>query len=161
MSNVRPSTWRFALAQDEDRLYLAPNSSSRASDPGGSRGSSRGTHGAAIDGVFAMTVYKAPLRDYKFVLEELFDIGEIAKLPGYEEATPDTFAAVLEEAAKICEEVLFPLNHSGDAEGCTFENGVVRTPKGFKEAYELFREGGWTGARRRSRIWRPGPARRR
>jgi alkylation response protein AidB-like acyl-CoA dehydrogenase len=91
-----------------------------------------------------MTVYKAPLRDYRFVLEELFDIGEIAKLPGYEEATPDTFAAVLEEGAKLCEEVLFPLNLSGDAEGCHFENGVVRTPKGFKEAYDLFRQGGWT-----------------
>ncbi len=91
-----------------------------------------------------MTVYKAPLRDYKFVLEELFDIGEIAKLPGYEEATPDTFAAVLEEGAKIAEEVLFPLNLPGDAEGCHFENGVVRTPKGFKEAYDLFRQGGWT-----------------
>jgi 3-(methylsulfanyl)propanoyl-CoA dehydrogenase len=91
-----------------------------------------------------MTVYKAPLRDYKFVLEELFDVGEIAKLPGYEEATPDVFAAVLEEGAKLAEEVLFPLNLPGDAEGCHFENGVVRTPKGFKEAYDLFRQGGWT-----------------
>ena len=91
-----------------------------------------------------MTIYKAPLRDYKFVLEELFDVGEIAKLPGYEDATPEIFAAVLEEGAKLCEEVLFPLNLSGDAEGCHFENGVVRTPKGFPEAYRLFREGGWT-----------------
>ena len=91
-----------------------------------------------------MTVYKAPLRDYKFVLEELFDVGEIAKLPGYEEATPDVFAAVLEEGAKIAEDVLFPLNLPGDAEGCHFENGMVRTPKGFKEAYDLFRQGGWT-----------------
>ncbi|MGH6982490.1 MAG: acyl-CoA dehydrogenase N-terminal domain-containing protein, partial [Stellaceae bacterium] len=91
-----------------------------------------------------MTVYKAPLRDYKFILEELFDVGEIAKLPGYEEATPDVFAAVLEEGAKIAEDVLFPLNLSGDAEGCHFENGVVRTPKGFKAAYETFRAGGWT-----------------
>jgi alkylation response protein AidB-like acyl-CoA dehydrogenase len=91
-----------------------------------------------------MTIYKAPLRDYKFVLEELFDVGEIAKLPGYEEATPEIFAAVLEEGAKLCEEVLFPLNLPGDAEGCHFENGVVRTPKGFPEAYRLFREGGWT-----------------
>ena len=65
---------------------------------------------------------------------------------------------MLEEAAKICEEVLLPLNRSGDEEGCAFENGVVRTPKGFKEAYDTFREGGWTGDRRRSRLWRPGPA---
>jgi alkylation response protein AidB-like acyl-CoA dehydrogenase len=91
-----------------------------------------------------MTVYKAPLRDYRFILQELFDVGELSKLPGYEEATPDTFEAVLEEGAKLCEEVLFPLNLPGDAEGCHFENGVVRTPKGFKEAYDLFRQGGWT-----------------
>jgi alkylation response protein AidB-like acyl-CoA dehydrogenase len=91
-----------------------------------------------------MTQYKAPLRDYRFVLTELFDVGELAKLPGYEEATPDLFASVLEEGAKLCEEVLLPLNRSGDEEGCSFENGVVRTPKGFKEAYDTFREGGWT-----------------
>jgi alkylation response protein AidB-like acyl-CoA dehydrogenase len=91
-----------------------------------------------------MTLYKAPLREYRFVLQELFDAGELAKLPGYEEATPDLIESVLEEGAKLCEEVLFPLNRSGDEEGCTFENGVVRTPKGFPEAYKLFREGGWT-----------------
>ena len=91
-----------------------------------------------------MTTYKAPLREYRFVLQELFDVGELAKLPGYEDATPDVFEQVLEEGAKLCEEVLFPLNRSGDEEGCTFENGVVRTPKGFKQAYDLFREGGWT-----------------
>ena len=66
------------------------------------------------------------------------------ELPGYEDFTPDLVDAVLEEAAKICEEVLLPLNRSGDEEGCTLENGVVRTPKGFKEAYTTFREGGWT-----------------
>ncbi|HUJ97258.1 MAG TPA: acyl-CoA dehydrogenase N-terminal domain-containing protein, partial [Stellaceae bacterium] len=91
-----------------------------------------------------MTIYKAPLRDYRFVLRELFDVGELAQLPGYEDATPDVFEAVLEEGAKIAEEVLFPINRSGDEEGCSFENGVVRTPKGFKEAYDLFRQGGWT-----------------
>jgi 3-(methylsulfanyl)propanoyl-CoA dehydrogenase len=91
-----------------------------------------------------MTVYKAPLRDYRFVLNELFDVGELATFPGYEDATPDVFESVLEEGAKLCEEVLFPINRSGDEEGCTFENGVVRTPKGFKEAYDTFRQGGWT-----------------
>src|SRR5690242_21647767 len=91
-----------------------------------------------------MTIYKAPLREYKFVLNELFDVGELAALPGYGEATSDVFDAVLEEGAKIAEEVLFPLNRSGDEEGCTYENGAVRTPKGFKEAYDLFRQGGWT-----------------
>jgi alkylation response protein AidB-like acyl-CoA dehydrogenase len=91
-----------------------------------------------------MTVYKAPLREYRFVLEELLDVGELAALPGYGEASPDTIRAVLEEGGRLCEEVLFPLNLSGDAEGCAFENGVVRTPKGFKDAYDTFREGGWT-----------------
>ena len=65
-------------------------------------------------------------------------------MPGCEELGPDLIDPVLEEAAKLCEEVLFPLNRSGDEEGCTIENGVVRTPKGFPEAYRAFCEGGWT-----------------
>ena len=91
-----------------------------------------------------MATYIAPLRDMRFVLHELLDCGSLAALPGYEQATPDLVDAVLEEAAKLSQEVLFPLNLSGDLEGCTFENGVVRTPAGFKEAYRTFREGGWT-----------------
>ena len=78
------------------------------------------------------------------MLNEVLDVSSLAKLPGYEDATPDTIQAILEEAAKLCENVLFPLNRTGDEEGCTYENGVVRTPKGFKEAYDQFREGGWT-----------------
>jgi alkylation response protein AidB-like acyl-CoA dehydrogenase len=92
----------------------------------------------------AMAVYKAPLRDMRFVLDEVLDVSGLSKLPGYEDATPDTIHAILEEAAKICENVLFPLNRTGDEEGCTYENGVVRTPKGFKEAYKQFCDGGWT-----------------
>src|SRR5882724_8171964 len=92
-----------------------------------------------------MTQYKAPLRDYRFLLTELFDIGEVTKLPGYEEATPELFETVLEEGGKLCEELLLPLNRSGDEEGCSFENGVVRTPKGFKDAYDTFVAAGWTG----------------
>ncbi|MBS0521276.1 MAG: acyl-CoA dehydrogenase N-terminal domain-containing protein, partial [Proteobacteria bacterium] len=91
-----------------------------------------------------MAVYKAPLKDIQFVLNEVLDVSSLAKLPGYEDATPDTIQAILEEAAKLCENVLFPLNRSGDEEGCTYENGTVRTPKGFKEAYKQFCEGGWT-----------------
>ena len=91
-----------------------------------------------------MAVYKAPLKDINFVLTEVLDVSTLAKLPGYQDATPDTIQAILEEAAKLCENVLFPLNRSGDEEGCTYENGVVRTPKGFKHAYDMFREGGWT-----------------
>jgi alkylation response protein AidB-like acyl-CoA dehydrogenase len=92
-----------------------------------------------------MPSYKAPLDDIRFLLNEVIGAGELVQLPGYAEATPETFEAILTEAAKICEEVLFPLNQSGDEEGCHFENGAVTTPKGFKEAYKTFRESGWTG----------------
>ncbi len=92
-----------------------------------------------------MPIYNAPLRDMRFVLTEVFDYEkDVATLPGYEEATIDLVDAVLEEAAKFCENELLPLNLSGDEEGCHYENGVVRTPKGFKEAYDLFRKSGWT-----------------
>ena len=92
-----------------------------------------------------MAVYQAPLREIRFVLYELFDGAELARLPGYEQATPELIDAVLEEAAKLCERELFPLNLSGDAEGCHFENGIVRTPKGFKEAYRIYADGGYSG----------------
>jgi alkylation response protein AidB-like acyl-CoA dehydrogenase len=91
-----------------------------------------------------MASYKAPLRDMRFVLYELHGGATLAGLPGFEEMTPDLLDPVLDEAAKLCEEILFPLNRSGDEEGCVFENGVVHTPKGFREAYRTFREGGWT-----------------
>ncbi|MBT3069960.1 acyl-CoA dehydrogenase C-terminal domain-containing protein [Rhodomicrobium sp. Az07] len=90
-----------------------------------------------------MPSYKAPLDDYRFVLNEVWDARELSAMPGFEDATPDVIASVLEEAAKFCEEVLHPLNQSGDMEGCIFENGTVRTPKGFKEAYDKYVEGGW------------------
>ena len=91
-----------------------------------------------------MPAYKAPLRDMRFLLNELSDPARLRALPGCEEVTPDLMDPVLEEAAKLCEEVLFPLNRPGDEEGCTIENGVVRTPQGFPDAYRAFREGGWT-----------------
>src|SRR5204862_3660718 len=72
----------------------------------------------------AMAVYKGPVKDILFVLNEVLDVSSLAKLPGYEDATPDTIQAIVEEAAKLCENVLFPLNRSGDEEGCTYENGV-------------------------------------
>jgi len=92
-----------------------------------------------------MANYKAPLRDMRFVLYELHSGDKLSHLPGLEDMTPDLIDPVLEEAAKVCEEVLHPLNRSGDEEGCTWENGTVRTPKGFKEAYKLFCDAGWTG----------------
>jgi alkylation response protein AidB-like acyl-CoA dehydrogenase len=81
----------------------------------------------------------------KFVFRELFDGDGLQNLKGYGDFTPDVVDAVLEEAGKLATEVLFPLNRSGDEEGCILENGVVRTPKGFKEAYQQFAEGGWCG----------------
>ncbi len=90
-----------------------------------------------------MQIYKAPIRDMRFVIGEMNDASEFAAL-GFEDVNDELIETILEEAAKVCEEVLLPLNATGDKEGCHYENGVVRTPKGFKEAYQTFREGGWT-----------------
>jgi alkylation response protein AidB-like acyl-CoA dehydrogenase len=93
-----------------------------------------------------MTVYTAPLEEMRFVLYDLLGADKaLAQLPGHEEHGRELIDAVLEEAAKFCEEQLLPLNRSGDEEGCAYENGVVRTPRGFKRAYDLFAQGGWTG----------------
>tara|TARA_B000000557_G_scaffold258724_1_gene253566 strand:+ start:1659 stop:2810 length:1152 start_codon:yes stop_codon:yes gene_type:complete len=90
-----------------------------------------------------MPDYKAPLRDMRFVLNEVLDLdGHYAKL-GLEEVNSELLNAFLEEGAKFAENELAPLNRSGDEEGCHFENGVVTTPKGFKEAYAKYVEGGW------------------
>jgi len=91
-----------------------------------------------------MPTYKAPIRDLQFVFHELLEADEtLSSLPGFEEVSPDLVDAILEEGAKICEEVLQPINQSGDQEGCRFEEGQVFTPKGFKEAYQTYIEGGW------------------
>ena len=92
-----------------------------------------------------MVTYTPPLRDMRFVYHELLDGDALAEIAQYADYTPDVIDAVLEEAGKITSEVLFPLNLSGDTEGCTLKNGVVYTPKGFKEAYDQFTQGGWTG----------------
>ena len=91
-----------------------------------------------------MLSYKAPLRDMRFVREELLDFpGLFESLPGCEEFTPDLIEAILGEAAKFCENVLAPLYRSGDEEGCTWSAEGVRTPAGFREAYQQYIDGGW------------------
>ncbi|HKJ62525.1 MAG TPA: acyl-CoA dehydrogenase family protein, partial [Hyphomicrobiales bacterium] len=91
-----------------------------------------------------MTRYTAPTQDLQFVVQELLQAPGL-NIPSYDALSPDVTAAVLEEAGKIASEVLSPVNASGDAEGCMLENGVVRTPAGFKEAFDALRNGGWTG----------------
>ncbi|MEL7487699.1 MAG: acyl-CoA dehydrogenase family protein, partial [Pseudomonadota bacterium] len=93
-----------------------------------------------------MTVYHAPVRDMQFILHDVLQISKYSNLPGFADASEDVVDAILEEGAKLAGEVLHPINQSGDHEGCVrHDDGSVTTPKGFKEAYETFREGGWQG----------------
>ncbi len=90
-----------------------------------------------------MSTYHAPVEEMLFVMNEIGDLSEIAGLSGYEDASPDLVAAILEEAGKLGTDVLDAININGDQEGCTLENGVVRTPSGFSDAYAQFIEAGW------------------
>ena len=91
-----------------------------------------------------MPTYTAPTRDTRFIVNEVLDLASYGNLPGFENATPDMIDTVINEAGKFCSEVLAPLNQSGDLEGCTrHPDGSVTTPKGFKEAYDQYRESGW------------------
>jgi alkylation response protein AidB-like acyl-CoA dehydrogenase len=89
--------------------------------------------------------YRAPVKDMLFVMKELAGIDAVAQLPGFEEAGYDTVAAVLEECAKLNEDVIAPLNREGDLNPSSFANGEVRTTPGFKQAFRQFAEGGWQG----------------
>src|SRR5690554_3270122 len=91
-----------------------------------------------------MPAYKAPLHDIRFLMNEVFDYpAHYQTLSNGEAADPETVDMILEGAADFCENVLSPLNQTGDQEGCHFENGEVKTPKGFKEAYDQFVQSSW------------------
>ncbi|NMP30924.1 acyl-CoA dehydrogenase [Thalassotalea sp. M1531] len=90
-----------------------------------------------------MPEYNAPVRDMKFVMQELLDCETHYQSLGYEDATPDMIDAIMGEAAKFTEEVIAPINQIGDEQGCTWNDGEVTTPDGFKEAYQQYVEGGW------------------
>ena len=90
-----------------------------------------------------MPQYKAPIRDFQFILNEYLCIGQFKDVPGFADANPELMNPLLEAAAQMCEEVLFPLNQKGDKIGLKYDNGRVIMPDGFKEAYKIYIEGGW------------------
>ena len=91
-----------------------------------------------------MPRYTPPVRDISFILQDVLDVAE-SNIPGYEDLDEEFVSAVLNESGKLCEEVLAPLNTIGDVQGCVLENGIVRTPHGFKDAFEEVKSGGWPG----------------
>ncbi|NBO18634.1 MAG: acyl-CoA dehydrogenase [Proteobacteria bacterium] len=92
-----------------------------------------------------MPQFKAPVCDFQFLLNEYLNLAQYRSVPGFEDSTPELITPVLEEGAKLCEEVLFPLNQSADAQGLRYHDGTVTMPDGFKEAYNLYVQGGWPG----------------
>ena len=91
-----------------------------------------------------MGSYVPPLRDIQFVMHELLNTeATLQQLPAHAELDVDTINAIVEEAGKFSSQVIFPLNHTGDQEGCTLNGSVVTTPKGYKEAYKQYIDAGW------------------
>ena len=90
-----------------------------------------------------MPTYKAPIRDFQFILNEYLNVSQYKDVDGFADAGPDLMNPVLEAAAQMCEEVLFPLNETGDKQGLKYENGKVIMPDGFSEAYKTYCELGW------------------
>jgi alkylation response protein AidB-like acyl-CoA dehydrogenase len=92
-----------------------------------------------------MASYTAPLREIEFVLKDVLNVGQLASLPAFAEATPDTLIGLIEEAAKLVQEEIAPLNAKGDQQGCKWNNGEVTVPDGMPEAYKLYWQAGWVG----------------
>src|SRR3954469_12352646 len=93
-----------------------------------------------------MPIYKAPVEDVTFLLNDVFQIDRYDNLPGFSDASADVREAIIGEAAKFAEQVLQPLNRVGDLEGCTrHDDGRVTTPTGFKDAFRQLADGGWLG----------------
>lgn len=92
-----------------------------------------------------MASYKAPLQEINFVLNQVLDVGRLAKLPGYEDAAPETLTGLIDEAAKLIEKELAPLNAKSDAQGCVYKDHEVKVPDGFAEFFRKYAEAGWIG----------------
>ncbi len=90
-----------------------------------------------------MPTYKAPIRDFQFILNEYLNVSQYKDVEGFADSGPDLMNPVLEAAAQMCEEVLFPLNETGDKQGLKYDNGKVIMPDGFADAYKTYREMGW------------------
>lgn len=91
-----------------------------------------------------MPSYTAPIPEFRFLLQEVFDYpARVSALPGLQDASMDVVLAVLEGAGEFSREILVPINSAGDAQGCVVDQGIVTTPRGYKQAYQRFREGGW------------------
>lgn len=92
-----------------------------------------------------MTTYKAPIKDFQFLYQTVFKADVcLNNLDSFAALDNDVFAMVLKEGAKVCEEILHPINASGDLQGCQFEDGKVTTPIGFTSAYQTYTESGWS-----------------
>ena len=102
--------------------------------------------------------YKAPVRDFRFILNEVLEIDRYENQPGFEDVSSDLVGQILEEGAKFAEEVIAPINRAGDQHGCEWKDGVVTGPPGWKEAYKQMVEAGWPALRAQTRVRRPGHA---
>src|SRR5690606_27847934 len=93
-----------------------------------------------------MSTYRAPVRETAFIIRDVLNYQRFGNIAGYGELPPDVLDAILEEGARLAENIMQPLNRTGDMEGCTrHEDGTVSTPKGFKDGYRQYCQGGWMG----------------